>query len=312
MAELPPASLIISSRGRPELLTETVESILAGDELPQELILIDQSNDENRELAAMRSDRCDLRYVHMERTGVSVGRNEGVRLARHELLVFTDDDVIVDRSWFGAIVRALMAEGDRSVVVGRVLAGPAEQQGAFMWDENDFEQRVVYEGRGAEDPLYPTNMALYRSSIETVGLYDERLGPGTRFPAAEDNDLAFRLLETGYRIVFVPEPVVTHRAWRPPEEFLKVKWRNARGQGAFLAKHLSLRDRHMLLRLLRQILRETIAAPRGLLTFRREGRGHAVSALGIALGACTWLLAVRLPSSIRRVLRRRPSQRQTG
>lgn len=306
--ELPPVSLIICSRRRPKLFIETVESILAGDELPQELIMIDQSEEENRVLAAMTSDRCDLRYVHTDRTGVSRGRNQGVRLAQHELLVFTDDDVLVDRSWFGAIVRALVAEGERSVIVGRVLAGEPEQEGSFMWDTNDFDHRIVYEGRIDKDVLYPTNTAFYRSSIEAVGFYDERLGPGARFPCGEDNDLAFRLLEGGFRIVYEPEPVVIHRAWRPPQEFLSVKWRNARGQGAFLGKHLSLRDRRMLKRLVRQVAREATAAPRGLLTFRREGPGHAASALGITYGACGWLLAVRVPGRVRRVLGRRPSQ----
>ena len=304
--DLPPVSLIICSRGRPKLLIETVESILAGDELPQELIMIDQSEEENRVLAAMTSDRCELRYVHTDRTGVSRGRNEGVRLAQHELLVFTDDDVLVDRSWFGAIVRALMAEGERSVIVGRVLAGEPEQEGSFMWDTNDFDHRIVYEGRIDEDVLYPTNTAFYRSSIEAVGLYDERLGPGARFPCGEDNDLAFRLLESGFRIVYEPAPVVIHRAWRPPQEFLSVKWRNARGQGAFLAKHLGRRDRRTLRRLVRQVGREAAAAPRGLLTVRREGLGHAASAVGITYGACDWLLAVRVPSHVRRILSRRP------
>jgi GT2 family glycosyltransferase len=301
--QLPAVSLVVCSRGRPQLLIETVESILEGDEVPQELIVIDQSHEVNHELAAKRSTRCDLRYVHMDRTGVSLGRNEGVRLARHDLLVFTDDDVLVEKSWFGAIVRAQIAEGERSLVVGRVLAGPVEQPGSFMWDENDYDHRIVYEGRLDVDPLYPTNVAAYRSSLESVGLYDERLGPGAKFPCGEDNDLAFRLLESGYRIVYVPEPVVIHRAWRPPEEYLSVKWRNAKGHGAFLAKHLSLRDRHMLSRLVRSIgiqTRRSAHSVRPDPELRREGLGHAVTAAGLTLGATKWLVLETLPDAIKR------------
>jgi glycosyltransferase involved in cell wall biosynthesis len=306
--ELPPVSLIISSRGRATLLVEAVQSILDGDEVPSELIVIDQSDDENRQLVTMRSDRCELRYVHMDRVGVSLGRNEGVRMARHEILVFTDDDVLVARSWFGAIVRALTAEGERSIVTGRDVAGAPEQPGAFMWDTNDHEQRIVFEGRLDRDPLYPTNMALYRSSMEAVGLYDERLGPGARFPGAEDNDLGFRMLENGCRIVYVPDPVVTHRAWRPPDQFLGVKWRNAQGQGAYLAKHLSLRDRHMLRRLRRELGRNVKHSLRSLWLnreTRRIGHAHAVTSVGLVLGATKWLLLVTLPDRTRRLLGRR-------
>jgi GT2 family glycosyltransferase len=304
---LPAASLIICSRGRPQLLIETVESILAGDEVPQELLVIDQSDDENRELAAKKSARSDVRYVHMNRIGVSLGRNEGVCMARHELLVFTDDDVLVAPSWFGSIVRALLEKGEQTVVTGRVLAGEPEQPGAFMWDPSDREHEIVYEGRIDDDPIYPTNMAAYRSSIEAVGLYDVRLGPGTKFPAAEDNDLAFRLLESGYRIVYVPTPVVTHRAWKPPRDFLRVKWRNATGQGAFFAKHLSLRDRHTLSRLVRSIGNQAKWSAHSVrldAQARRDGYGHAVSAAGLAVGAAKWLVFVTLPGAIRRIGRR--------
>ena len=301
--ELPPVSLIICSRGRPGMLVQTVKSILDCDEVPSELIVIDQSSDENRELATMRSGRCELRYRHMNRVGVSFGRNVGVRMARHEILVFTDDDVFVARSWLGSIVRALVAEGKGSVVTGRVLAGAPEQPGAFMWDTNDRPHRQVFEGRIDTDPLYPTNMALYRASIEAVGLYDERLGPGTPFPAAEDNDLAFRLLEGGYRIVYVPDPVVTHRAWRPPEEYLRLRWRYSYGQGAYLGKHVSLRDRHMLVRLARAIGRHSRWCVQNSLRpldpqARRQGYAGARSAVGLALGAFNWIVSNRTPPTV--------------
>src|SRR5579859_8077465 len=41
--DLPPTTLIICSRNRPQLLQEAVESVLRGREVPTELLIIDQS-----------------------------------------------------------------------------------------------------------------------------------------------------------------------------------------------------------------------------------------------------------------------------
>ena len=40
---LPSTSLIIASRDRPELLADTVASVLKGDEVPAEIVIVDQS-----------------------------------------------------------------------------------------------------------------------------------------------------------------------------------------------------------------------------------------------------------------------------
>ena len=83
---------------------------------------------------------------------------------------------------------------------------------------------AVYHGRLHEDVLYTGNMAMDRSAARAVGVFDERLGPGTSFPSAEDNDFGFRLLEAGYRIVYVPEALLYHRAWRSERDYVRLRW----------------------------------------------------------------------------------------
>jgi GT2 family glycosyltransferase len=126
-----------------------------------------------------------------------------------------------------------------------------------------------------------------------VGGFDERLGPGTAFPAAEDNDLGFRLLEAGYRIAYVPEAVVYHRAWRSRRESLALRGRYGRGQGAFYAKHLRLRDRHML----RRMAKDLVVAARSLLKMMvfqpYVAAGELVYMLGLIIGAACWLWRYR-------------------
>lgn len=296
-------SLIVCSRNRPGLLKETVDSILAGERLPAELVLVDQSDAPDPDLAAMGRVRgCEVRYSHSASRGVSRARNEAVRLARNPVLVFTDDDVFVARDWFGTLVRVLEEAGPRSVATGRVLPGEGEARGRFVPAMKLSGTPAVYAGRMRIDPLASLSMAMHRSVFDEVGGFDVRLGVGGRFRSAEDNDFGYRLLEAGYRIVYVPEAVVHHRAWRGAADYLPLRWSYGRGQGAFLAKHASLRDRHTLVRFLRHLAGISLKAVPSRLLARRSypGRdlargvlvcGDLVYVVGLVAGFVGWAVS---------------------
>lgn len=302
---LPATSLIICSRNRPELLLASVESIMRGDHVPTELVIVDQSDVPQAAPATLDPDRaCEVRYLWTRSVGSSRARNAGIAAAKHDLLVFTDDDVLVTPAWFGAIVRALLDAEPRSVVTGQVLPTEVKRPGGFVPSIKVDNTPAAYEGRISQDPLYPLSMAIYRSAIDEVGGFDERLGPGTPFPAAEDNDVGFRLLETGYRIVYVPQAILYHRAWRAKQDYLPLQWRYGRGQGAFYAKYLSLRDRFMLRRLGGDVVYHCQQfAGRGRCQ-RHLASGDIVYAFGVLAGAGQWLLTKRK--------RQRPTRRRDG
>ncbi len=293
-ADLPPVSLIVCSRNRPALLAETVRSILKGDEVPAELVVVDQSSALNGALAGLRTDRpCDIRYLWTRSVGLSRARNTDIAAARHDVLAFTDDDMIVERTWFGTLVRTLLAAGVRAVVTGRVLAAPGGVPDGFAPSTKADEAPAVHAGRVDTDVLYPNNMALHRAAFTEVGPFDERLGAGTRFPSSEDNDLGFRLLEAGYRILYTPEAVLYHRAWRTAREYLPLRWHYGLGQGAYYAKHLRLTDPYMLQRFrattvghVRKIVARTRREP-------RRAAGDLLFVLGMYWGAALWLATQR-------------------
>jgi GT2 family glycosyltransferase len=291
MKSLPATSLIIPSRDRPEFLLTAVKSILQGDEVPSEIVIIDQSKAPNPALATLTTHRmCDIHYLSTQSVGLSHANNKGIATARHDVLAFTHDDVLVTPAWFGALIRALLRAGPRSVVTGQVLLTEAETPGGFQVTIKVDEAPAVYVGRVAKDVLLPLNMAMHRSAIDEVGSFDVRLGPGTPFPGAEDNDLGFRLLEAGYRIIYVPQAVLYHRAWRSAQDYLRLRWGYGRAQGAFFAKYLSLKNRYMLGRLGKDVGHYVYTCFRRIRHERRRAYGDAVYVLGILSGAMQWLL----------------------
>jgi GT2 family glycosyltransferase len=281
---LPPASVIVCSRNRPRYLLETVESVLQGGERPAEIVIVDQSDAPHPTLGAMGSrDGCAIRYLHSGERGVSRARNAGMRAAATDLLVYTDDDVFVHHDWLAPMVRGLVELGPRGVVTGRVLAAPEEVPGAFAPALVASEAPAEYVGRIARDVLEAGNMAVHRATMLELGGFDEELGPGTSYPAGEDNDMGYRLLAAGCRIRYVPDGIIYHRAWRGPEEYLPLRWRYGLGQGAYYGKHLRDGGGYMagrLARLLRHHLWLSIRRVRE----PKAAAGHLVYVGGVLTG----------------------------
>jgi GT2 family glycosyltransferase len=295
-AKLPGASLLICSRDRPELLKGTLTSILEGDEVPAEVVIIDQSRTSNPDLFNFRSQRiCEFHYVWSEKKGVSLGRNMAASLAAHPLLVFTDDDMLVKPTWFGTIVRSLLEVGSRSVVTGQVLSSEGRDHG-FAPSLREDHETVTYRGRLNRDILFTNNWGIYRSAFDHIGGFDPRLGPGTRYPAAEDNDLAFRLLEAGYSIVYDPHATVYHRAWRSEQQSVRLFWDYGRGQGAFYAKYFSLRDPHTIRRMVRDVSGYLVHVPRRMLRRRAQAYRDILYVAGLLCGAAQWRIRAGEPT----------------
>src|SRR5574338_384324 len=119
---LPPTSVIIASRNRPDMLHDTVTSILGQDELPHEIIIMDQSREPHVLLTEMKSIRgCEICYCWNQSIGTSKARNLAIQRARYEHIVIVDDDMLVASDWLTNLVGGLVRGGTKCVVSGKVL-----------------------------------------------------------------------------------------------------------------------------------------------------------------------------------------------
>ncbi len=297
---LPRTSLIIASRDRHDLLYDTVKSILEGDDLPNEIIVIDQSQESHPLLSKMEPYQgCEIRYCSSRSIGPSAARNIGMKMAQFENLAIIDDDVFVAHDWLAMLIGGMTAQGPKCVVSGKVL-DTKSSDGGFAPSTKLDEEPAMYQGRVGKDVLWSNNMAMPRSVMEDVGFFDERLGPGTQFPASEDNDYGFRLLEAGYRISYLPAAIVYHRDWRPKKDYLRLRWKYGVGRGAFYAKYFDLKDRYSLSRMLKDIWDHILAVPSDLRRDRLKAYGNLVLIAGVISGACRWLLRYGSNPSVER------------
>lgn len=201
---------------RPGTLIHTVRAILAQDYAQFELIVVGQGADEGlaalgREIATSDSR---VRYVHLPDRGVSLARNAGARLARGQLIAFTDDDCEPASDWLTTLVRIFDAHPDVGLVGGRVVPaaalGPLCMCPSLEPAERIYDPAVSLHHPPAGWDWIGANFAVRRSVLERVGGFDEYLGAGARFPSGEDTDFGFQLESARIPMASSPLPTVHH------------------------------------------------------------------------------------------------------
>lgn len=240
-----PVSVVIPTVGRVGPLTACLESLALCRTGAAEIIVVDQSGDAAVEALVERFDSVDARLVPCAGSGVSRGRNVGIRAARNEIVLVTDDDCTVESNWVENAWRIMQAD-PRRILTGQVLpVGDPHAVPSVKVDERPHD----FTGTAHDGALFANNMVLPRDLVLAQGGFDERFRPSE---AAEDNDFCYRWLKAGGVLRFEPTLVVRHHDWRTPEELERLYVRYARGQGFLYAKHLRQGD----LRMLRYIARD--------------------------------------------------------
>jgi GT2 family glycosyltransferase len=292
-----PATVLIASRGRPRMLLDTIGSLLAARRVPSELVVVDQSAAPQPELSQLSAERgCTVRYIHSATSGLSRARNVGLLHASQEVVVILDDDMLVQEDSLELLLAGRGNHGAGTVTTGRLLAAPPERPG-LRQPPGALVTRTepeVFRGRQPRQVVPGPNVALPREVMLQIGGYDERLGAGTRFPAAEDHDLSMRLLDAGCEVRHVPEAVVLHRSWRSRRDAVRLRWGYARGVGGFYAKHASVRDRHTLERAARETGTRLRRAAGSALSRPATTARELLTIAGLLAGAVEWTLRYRV------------------
>lgn len=278
-------SVVVPTKDRPDLLGPCLESIRRSLRATDELVVVDSAS---RDPAVRRTAEAKgARYRRCDRPGASRARNRGWREAEHDVVAFVDDDVRVSTGWAEAIASALTRHPEATFLTGRIDV-PTGQEGTerpVALLERD--EPAVLDAASSGSIGHSANLVVRRPALELVGGFDERLGAGGPFRAAEDYDLFDRLFASGYTGRYEPRVAATHEQWRGRRDLLGLDWGYGIGTGARLAKLLRT-DRARARRAARELLWE-----KGIRTAARDLRvGYEFGALVATLRVMGALLAL--------------------
>jgi O-antigen biosynthesis protein len=204
-------AIVICTRNRPALLNRCLEAITHLKQMPDEVIVVDNTSGDKEAQAAAR--KFSARYTLEPIAGLSRARNRGLAESKSEIVVYIDDDALPTERWLEFLIEPF-ADSHVGVVTGRTILPDSQADGII-------EEPVRFLSN--KDPLWleiaafgglgiGTNMALRKAACTREQIFDERLGRGTLFQGLEEHHAFVYLLSIGYSAVHVPAATVLHRS----------------------------------------------------------------------------------------------------
>jgi glycosyltransferase involved in cell wall biosynthesis len=269
-AQTPLVSVVIPTRGRPELLAETLATITAQDYAgPIEIVVVHDREEIDPTLARLSRPGRDIVSIVNSRTdGLCGARNTGLIASHGDFVASCDDDDL----WYPGKVRLqverLQAAPDLLAVGAgiRLLMG---ERGDVEWPAR---QSVISHERllvNRVKELHSSTLMMRRSAFDQAGLYDEELP----FSYGEDYDWLLRATRVGQ--VGAVEEILADIRKDVPSWFRSRLLNTATALEYLLEKHPDFRDqRRGHARILGQIAYARASAGQ-----RRQGARIAARAL---------------------------------
>lgn len=269
-------SIVICTRNRATKLGPMLDALgRVRSALSWEVLLIDNaSTDNTREVLAQAvAENPNCRSETVSRIGLGAARDAAWRMARGEIILFTDDDCYVEPDVIDAVAEAFRKYPDAGVIGGRIMLHDPSDYPVTI-DEST-EERVIaphrYVPAGA---LQGANLSFRRETLEAIGGIDLQLGAGTAFPC-EDIAAVADGVWAGYSARFDPTIVVRHHHGRKAADLPDIMASYNAGRGAYYARFLLRKDSRI------AYLKGWYGSVRGSLTVQRLGKipGEFISAL---------------------------------
>ena len=268
-------SAIIPTYNRPRTLLQALRSLQEQTLSDFEILVVDNAADSEVEKMVAEFNLTAKHlgcYVSEPQLGLHNARHTSARMAKGNILVFTDDDATFDPGWLHAYAKAFAEHPEMAAAGGPVRptweASPPEWLLEFMGDAKTFGILSLMEpyNEFRLDPkgfFFGVNMAIRRDVLFEVGGFNPEsfgdiwLGDG-------ESGLNRRLWRQGMLVGYVPEALVYHHI--PPQrmtvEYFCRRMANAGGCTGYARFHegipgpvgLSLRIARIGLSLARQAL----------------------------------------------------------
>lgn len=238
-------SLVICTHNRAQQLGQVLCSLAKLEvDFVYEVIVVDNAcTDNTKEIVTsfIRESDIPIQLAFEGRLGLSAARNTGWRLAKGEVVAFTDDDCY-PASDFLAQINMSFKENDIKFLGGRVL----------LFDPHDLpitiqplNKRLDIIPRSYVPPglIHGANFAFRRDVLCAIEGFDERLGAGSELHCGEDTDALARASALGYQGMYDPGVVVYHHHKRTTTADMKLlQAKYDVGRGALYAKGLVSRE----------------------------------------------------------------------
>ena len=210
---LPFISIIISVYNEEKTLQQCLDSLLVLQYPNYEVIMVNDASKDNT-LAILQEYQQKNNKIKVVtypvNKGVPGARNEGMKVAKGDIFVFTDADATFVPEWPLKLIEPLVNNPKIGATGGRDIAPPNQPlvHKCIDYTLTSFIGTAGLRGakvRLAKYSVTGCNFAVKREVVGKVGMHDERI----RW-RGEEKEWCQRMREGGYEIQFVPESYILH------------------------------------------------------------------------------------------------------
>lgn len=211
------ATIVIPTFNRCAVLLATLARLESVD-YPRdrwEVVVVDDGSNDDTEVEVSRwIERAAIRvrYERQSNAGPAAARNRGARLAWGRVLVFIDNDILVQPD-FLRLHFATLCGTPNCWVIGRIVHPAAIRQTPFgrfrdeLWER--FHETHGDRGVTETDGMTAANLSLPAADFHRLGGFDEAF----TIASSEDWELGYRAGQAGVRVLYHPGIVVVHDDW---------------------------------------------------------------------------------------------------
>lgn len=217
-------SVVICTYNREQFLPGLMQSILLQSINKQdfEILFINNNSTDDTESICQQfiKDYPDysIRYLCENNQGLSYARNRGIRESTGKYLTFADDDALLAPDFLEKVCSFLDQHLDIAEVGGPIYL---KYLGAIPKWENPYMNSLFGYFYPSPTPYYMkkegkkyprgSNMTFRTDVFSTCGDFNTSLGRIKRVMlGGEEKDIAFRILNSGMKIAYIPEAIVYH------------------------------------------------------------------------------------------------------
>ncbi len=180
------------------------------------IVIVDGSTDGTAQALRQLKPACAFRVVEQQNRGLSASRNTGIQMARSELVIFIDDDIICRPDVFRRHVEAHQS-AEALAVHGAIFLAPGTppsilaNSDLFWYQRYNSRFRVEGGAKWPDATFVISNCSIPRPTLIACGGLDEDL------PAKDDFELGLRLWKMGVRFQYIPDAIayeLTVKSWR--------------------------------------------------------------------------------------------------
>ena len=214
--------IAICTWNRARLLDRTLDQMrrveVPTDTQVEFLIVDNASQDDTREVISHYAETLNIRSLAEDQQGHCHARNRAIAAADGDLIVWTDDDVLVDKKWIWHYVAAAKEQSEVAFWGGPILPEFVDRRPLWIkenWKrcKGCFAVRDLGETPVEFDPStlpYGANFAV-RTDVQKQFTFNTDLGRKGNLVVGDDEiELLRRILDRGYRGRWLPQAKVAH------------------------------------------------------------------------------------------------------